>query len=328
MHKVKKSSLIDNILDNGFGTLSGVLSSEKSELLAKKCEEILLSNYQFSGISKDSPTSGLAAKGKIYDNTKTNHYAAYNTKGRPFIGVSETVDNLVEDILTHSDVKNTLLSFLGTNYKIFTCSIRQASHLSDFVGLHQDAPYQFTMAVFLNDIDRSNPTTVFYNKTHNIRFNFADKFEAFNTNYFKNLTPATGKKGDIVFFLNKTLHGMQTSLNAVDDSSVLLMCFHPSGYPHTPWRLPSKSMYSSSFIAGLGPELRRVFEYRSEDYEINNGQLVIKKNKNDSIRLIDQYALNKKISRDILSIIYWNIMYTLFFIFRVFRKIYKLISKS
>ena len=121
---------------------------------------------------------------------------------------------------------------------------------------------------------------------------------------------------------------MQTSLNAVDDSSVLLMCFHPSGYPHTPWRLPSKSMYSSSFIAGLGPELRRVFEYRSEDYEINNGQLVIKKNKNDSIRLIDQYALNKKISRDILSIIYWNIMYTLFFIFRVFRKIYKLISKS
>ena len=45
MHKVKNSSLIDNILDNGFGTLSGVLSSEKSELLSKKCEEILLSDY-------------------------------------------------------------------------------------------------------------------------------------------------------------------------------------------------------------------------------------------------------------------------------------------
>ena len=57
MHKVKNSLLIDNILDNGFGTLSGVLSSEKSELLSKKCKEILLSNYEFSGISEDSPKS-------------------------------------------------------------------------------------------------------------------------------------------------------------------------------------------------------------------------------------------------------------------------------
>ena len=327
MHKVKNSLLIDNILDNGFGTLSGVLSSEKSELLSKKCKEILLSNYEFSGISEDSPKSGIAAQGKIYDNSKTNHRPAYNTKGRPFIGISKTVDDLVEDILTHDHVKNTLVSFLGGNYKIFTCSIRQASHLSDFVGLHQDAPYQFSIAVFLNDIDRTNPTTVFYTNTHNIRFNFADKFEAFNTSYFKNLIPATGKKGDIVFFLNKTLHGMQASLNAVDDSSVLLMCFHPSGYPYTPWRLPNKSMYSSSFISGLGPELRRLFEYRADDYETHHGQLVIKNIKNHSTRLIDQFALNKKISSDFLSIVYWNVMHLSFFIFRVFRKIYRLVLK-
>lgn len=326
MNKEKDSVLIDNILDNGFGTLSGVLSPDKSELLSIKCKEILSSNYKFSGISENSPSSGLASQGKIYDNSKTNHHDAYNTTGRSFIGISKTVDNIIDDILTHDHVRNTLISFLGRNYKIYTCSIRQASHLSNFVGLHQDAPYQFTMAVFLNDIDKTNPTTVFYNKTHKTRFKFLDKFEAFNTNYFKQLTPATGKKGDILFFLNKTLHGMQTSLNAIDDSSVLLLSLNPSGYPYMPWRLPKKSEYSSSFLSGLSPELRRLFEYKPEDYEMNNGQLIIKKTKQEQTRFIDQFAHNKKISNDYLSIIYWNIMYISLFSFRVFRKIYRLIK--
>ena len=327
MDKKNHNSLIGNILEDGFGTVSGILSSENVELLSKECKEILLSSFEFSGPSKDSRFSNLKSEGVIYNNSETKQYDAYNTQGRSFIGISKIVDNILEDVLTNNQIKNILTSFLGTDYKIYTCSIRQASHLSKFVGLHQDAPYQFSMTIFLNDIDKTNPTTVFYNKTHSIRYCFTDKFEAFNTHYFKNLTPATGKKGDIVFFLNKTLHGMQTSSNAVDDSSVLLLCFQPSGYPHTPWILPSKSRYSSSFISGLSPELRRLFEYKPEDYEISNGHLTIKKTNKAENRLIDEFASNKKISSDYLDIIYWNIAHLTFFLFRVIRKIYRLVRE-
>ena len=328
MDKKNHNSLIDNILEDGFGKLSGILSPEKSELLSKECKEILSSSCEFSDPFENSHISNLQSQGEIYDNSETKYYDAYNTQARNFMGVSRNVDNILEDVLTNNQIKNTLTSFLGTDYKIYTCAIRQASHLSKFVGLHQDAPYQFSMTIFLNDIDKTNPTTVFYNKTHNIRFSFTDKFESFDTHYFKYLTPATGKKGDIFFFLNKTLHGMQTSLNEIDDSSVLLLCFQPSGYPHKPWILPGKSQYSSSFISGLSPELRRLFEYKPEDYEINNGYLTIKKTDKAENRLIDKFASNKKIISDYSGIIYWNITYLLFFSFRVIRKIYRLVRQK
>ena len=49
----------------------------------------------------------------------------------------------------------------------FLHAIRQASSLSTFVGLHQDAHITFQLQ-FLNDISERSATTVFYNETHKI----------------------------------------------------------------------------------------------------------------------------------------------------------------
>ena len=92
-------------------------------------------------------------------------------------------------------------------------------------------------------------------------------------------------------------------------------------------QIVSKSQYSSSFISGLSPELRRLFEYKPEDYEISNGHLTIKKTNKAENRLIDEFASNKKISSDYLDIIYWNIAHLTFFLFRVIRKIYRLVRE-
>ena len=319
----KTELLIKDILKDGFGTISGVLNTEKSELLSAKCKEILLTDYEFSGVSQQSPKTG-----EVYNNAKTRH-TAYKTDNRNLIGISQTVDNLIEDILTDEIVNSTLVSLLGKDYKIYTCAIRHASHLSSFVGLHQDGYEQFSIAVFLNDIDAMSPTTVFYKKTHKLPFKFTHKFEAFDTKYFKNsLSPAIGKKGDILFFFNKTLHGMQSSLKKIDQSSVILFAFHPSGFPYSPWRLPDKSRYSSSFISGLGPELRRLFEYNPDDYTNLDGELIIKNTSNNTSRPIDSLAMHQEYSGNYITTIYWFVLYYIFFILRVFRKIFRLIQRS
>ena len=163
--------VINDILRDGFGTMPSVLDGDKSDLLIEKCKEILHTNYDLGEISKKSPKSG-----KIYNNSETMH-TAYTTSNRSLIGVSQIVDKLIEEILTDETVVSTLVSFLGTDYKIYTCAIRHASHLSSYAGLHQDGYHQFTMAYFLNDIDHKSPTTTFYKKTHKLPFKFTDKFE-------------------------------------------------------------------------------------------------------------------------------------------------------
>ena len=89
----KTELLIKDILKDGFGTISGVLNTEKSELLSAKCKEILLTDYEFSGVSQQSPKTG-----EVYNNAKTRH-TAYKTDTRNLIGISQTVDNLIEDIM-------------------------------------------------------------------------------------------------------------------------------------------------------------------------------------------------------------------------------------
>ena len=314
--------VMNDILRDGFGIIPGVLPSDKSDLLIEKCKEILHTNDDLGEISIQSPKSG-----KIYNNSETIH-TAYATSNRSLIGVSQIVDKLIEEILTDEIVVSTLVSFLGTDYKVYTCAIRHATHLSSYAGLHQDGYHQFSMAYFLNDIDHRSPTTVFYKKTHNIPFKFRDKFETFDTKYFKSkLSPAVGKKGDILFFLNRTLHGMQSSLRDIDESSVILFCFHPSGYPHSSWRLPEKSKYSESFISGLGPELQRLFEHNPDHFININGEVILKNASKTPSRLIDIFALNEDYSGNYLSTIYWYGLYYIFFIFRVVRKIFRVLTR-
>lgn len=320
--KTKTELILKDILKDGFGIISGVLDSEQSELLSTKCQEILLADFELSGVSQQSPKTG-----KIYNNAKTIH-TEYKTNTREFIGISQTVDNLIEEILTDKVVKSTLVSILGEDYKIYTCTIRQASHFSSYVGLHQDGYYQFSMAFYLNDIDAMSPTTVFFKKSHKLPFKFNDRFEGIDPQYFKkNLSPAIGKKGDILFFSNKTLHGMQSSLEKIDQSSVILFCFHPSGFPYSPWRLPDKSQYATSFISGLGPELKRLFEYNPDDYTNLGGVSILKNIPENTSRLIDSLAMDQEYSGNYLNTIYWFALFYISFIFRVFRKIFRLIQR-
>ena len=319
-----ENNLVAEIEKNGFAHLASVLDENSIVNLSQECKKILYSEF----IQNEDAYSQFPDTQKFYRNNITKK-TAYNTLNRNVIGVSPTVDSIIEKVLTNKDVKEILVAFCGQDYKILTCAIRQASSLSTFVGLHQDAPYQFSIAVFLNDISERSATTVFYNETHKIPFKFDSKFEAFDTKIFnKKLTPAIGKKGDIVFFMNKVLHGMKTGENNSDDSAVILMCFHPCGYPYPPWRLPIQSSYSEKFISSLGPELARLFRYDKSDYSVNNGEIILKLKSQNEHKIIDQYVdLKVKSLSDIILVGYWYVTYLFFFTLRVIRKLFRINKK-
>jgi len=312
---------VQDIEQKGFSTVSNLFSEDDIKILTDECKRILSNKNEYTAISRKPDHNGFTP----YNNTQSVT-TAYNTVGRDIAGVSKKIDIILERFLTKNRTVEILNKILGNDYKLYTCTVRQASHESSFVGLHQDADYQLSLSIFLNDIGSVNPTTVFFEGTHKLPFSFKSKFEAFDVEYFKkHLTPAIGKKGDVLFFLNKTLHGMKTSQKTIDDSAAIFLCFHPAGYHHKPWILPKSSYYNDSFLGGLGVELKRLLDSNLDLYKKVDNKLVIKRNNLDEERVIDLVAHKQNYSfTEYMKSIVWWFRYIGFFLFRCVRKIYKI----
>ncbi|MBS83089.1 MAG: hypothetical protein CMD65_03025 [Gammaproteobacteria bacterium] len=307
---------LDKIKRTGFSVETNILSENDIKILTEECKKILLNDKKDIELKFNNNNF---KKYNISETIQTN----YNTKVRHLAGISKEVDNILNKFLLKNEIKDILNKVLGDGYKLYSCGLRNATHKSSYVGLHTDADYQFSISIFLNDISATNPTTVFYKKTHLLPFKFASKFESINIKFFaKNLIPATGKKGDILFFFNKTLHGMKQSDNDNDNSTVILLCFHPAGYPHKPWNLPNSSYYDQSFLNGLGKELKKLFDNNLDLYTSKDGELMIKETNNNSGRIIDSISSNNNYNvTDYFKTINWWISYSISIIYRIFRKI-------
>tara|TARA_Y100000590_G_scaffold169037_2_gene193604 strand:+ start:18586 stop:19554 length:969 start_codon:yes stop_codon:yes gene_type:complete len=313
-------NVLNKIKKTGFSVETDILSKDDIELLTNECKKILSNNKKISDLKYNNNNF------KKYDISQTIE-TNYNTKVRSLAGISKKVDNILDKFLSKHEIKDILQKVLGEGYKLYTCSLRHASHKSSYVGLHTDANYQFSISIFLNDVTPANPTTVFYKKTHLLPFTFASKFESIDVKYFINkLKPATGKKGDVLFFFNKTLHGMKESDKETDNSTVILLCFHPSGYPHKPWNLPVNSYYDQSFLNGLGEELRKVLDNNLNLYNNKDGEMIIKQSTDNTNRLIDSISSNNNYTMiDYLKTLNWWFNYSLSIIYRIIRKITRII---
>lgn len=301
--------------------MENILSNDDINILTSKCKEIILdkNNYTNKSINKINGN-------KVYDFSKSV-VSAYKTITRHILGNSAEVDAILEKFFSNPQLKAILKRILGTDYKLYTCAMRHATHNSLSVGMHQDADYQFTVSILLNDINSTNPTTVFCEGSHLIPFDFSSKFEAFDTKYFNNiLKPAIGSKGDTLFFFNKALHGMKTSQNISDESTAILFCLQPSGYPCSRWVLPDKSKYKAKFLDSLGPSLQELMVIGDNSFEEVNNESVLKRIDHAEIRIIDTIVnKNNHSFFEYIAALKWHIRYIYFFSFRVIRKIYRII---
>ena len=320
--KIDTNQIIKDIESKGFLSVNNILSDDDIDVLTDKCKKIILNESDYT----DKPAERINGN-KIYDISKSV-ITSYKTINRNILGNSEEIDIILEKFFSNSNLKKILGKILGTEYKMYTCALRHATHDSISVGMHQDASYQFTVSILLNDINSNNPTTTFCEGSHLIPFNFGSKFEAFDTKYFKNiLKPATGSKGDVLFFFNKALHGMKTSQNISDNSTAILCCLQPSGYPCPRWSFPLKSKYKENFMDSLGPSLKNLMIINDHSFEKINGEAVLKRYDHASRRIIDKIANKKNYSfLEYITAFGWLMRYIYFFSFRVLRKIYRIVK--
>ena len=321
VEKLDTDKIIRDIESKGFLVVKDLLSKDDISVLTSKCKEIILDKNDYAD-EYDEKINGH----NVY-NISRSSVSSYKTINRNILGNSMEVDAILEKFFSNPEFKEILERILGADYKLYTCGLRHATHDSTYVGLHQDADYQFTVSILLNDIDIKNPTTTFCQGSHLIPFNFNSKFEGLDTKYFKNiLKPAIGSKGDTLFFFNKTLHGMKTSQNIRDDSTAMLFAFQPSGYPCPRWALPDKSNYKTKFLDSLGPSLKSLMVTEDNSFEEINNQSVLKRMDNAEIRLIDKIVnKNNYTIPEYIAGLKWHLRYVYFFSFRVARKIYRII---
>ena len=323
VEKLNTDKIVREIESKGFLVVENILSKHDISILTSKCKEIILDKNNYT----NEPSKNVNGR-TVYD-TSRSIVTAYKTVTRNILGNSIEVDTILEIFFSNPGLKEILKIILGDDYKLYTCALRHATHDSKYVGLHQDADYQFTVSILLNDIDVKSPTTTFCEGSHLIPFNFGSKFEGLDTKYFNNiLKPAIGSKGDTLFFFNKVLHGMKTSQNTKDDSTAILFCLQPSGYPCPRWALPDKSNYKTQFLDSLGPSLKRLMVIEDNSLEEIDNKSVLKRSDHAQTRIIDKIVnKNNHSFLEYIAALRWHIRYIYFFSFRVVRKIYKIIVR-
>ena len=167
-------------------------------------------------ISKEKIIDEKVVQSKVF-NQGVNYYdnsynilTFFNTISRNFLGVDKKLDILFSKLLSNANIKNYLIKILGDDYKLNTCALRSGDKNSNYLGLHTDNNYQFTLSVLCNKVNSRDYTTLFLPGSHKFAHSFKSSIEKINPNFFNlMLKPSFGESGDIISFFNKTIHGVQ-----------------------------------------------------------------------------------------------------------------------
>ena len=127
------------------------------------------------------------------------------------IGIDKRIDELIEKILTNSEIQNTLIKVLGKNYLIRQIFARYNEPDDNGLALHQDAIGEAGLMILVND--QPDGSTVFFPGSQSIpsEKHMAQKV-SWNSLKLINLTkyflmPAIGNAGSYYYFLHRTWHG-------------------------------------------------------------------------------------------------------------------------
>ncbi len=127
------------------------------------------------------------------------------------IGIDKRIDEILEKILTNTEVQNILLKLLGKNYLIRQIFARYNEPNDKGLTLHQDSIGEAGLMVLLNN--QPDGSTVFFpgsqlipsqkHLAHQVSWNSLRL-----TNITKHfLKPAAGHAGEYYYFLHRTWHG-------------------------------------------------------------------------------------------------------------------------
>ncbi len=285
------SEFLNNLQKFGYAKLSSVFNEQEKKILYEYSSKILSEEV----ISyKEVPSTLINDHVELYYNEK-NILTFFKTLNRNFIGRYEKLDILFSNLFSNDVMKNYLETILGNDYKLHTCLLRKADENSNYMGLHTDSNYAFTMSVLCNDVDQNHSTTVFVPSSHKFNYNFRNKIERLNPKFFSYLTnPSVGKVGDINCFFNKTLHGIKKNSNNSKCSNIIwLLGFHRnSDKIEKNILLPEQTNYGKKITDVFSENVLNLFELneRSRKSYNNNTKNII-----DDINKKNEYSVSQSL---------------------------------
>lgn len=298
------SDFIETLKVNGYAKITSVFNDQEKKKLHEYSTNILneeIINY------KDVPSTLINNDVEKYYNDK-NIYTFFKTLNRNFIGHNEELDQLFSNLFSKKEIKNYLKRILGEDYKLSTCMLRKADNNSDYMGLHCDNNFAFTMSILCNDIGENHPTTVFIPSSHKFNYNFRNEIERLNPEYFSYLTKSSlGEIGDINCFFNKTIHGIKKSSKKKKFSNIIwLLGFHRnSEKKQRTLLLPEYSNYGKKMVDIFSNDALNLFELKKDSRVFKNninGDCLI-----DNINKKNRYSLKQIIMLNFLKFVSLNI---------------------
>lgn len=162
------------------------------------------------------------------DRKSANALVIVNLPGRNL-----RLDQLLEKIVSHDGVRLVLSQVLGDDYKVWQVNARRSEIGDKGLWLHQDAPGETNLAVFLSDNMSGAGATAFLAMSHKLP-RWASQISWSTIRLAAPwLTPLKGKVGESAFFFNRTWHArLKNNSSQVQD--VILMSFFPQGGVFTP----------------------------------------------------------------------------------------------
>lgn len=236
-------SIVDQVKHLGFVNAKQVaLSSLESQELASLSRDI------YHGLSHDHPDY-LPAKGG----------------GAGMRGIPQhhpRIAQIIDRVVSNSEVRSILESVLGQDYKIWQIDYRRSVKGDEGLALHQDAPGQLNICIMLsNNIDYEG-STVFLTGSHLLPKRIADLKVKLSPSLMETLrlffSHLSGNVGDIAFFFNRTWHGRYPN-NSCRTNEVILLGLFPVGASMS--LLPPYVNWSADFLESIqGTELSRLVD--------------------------------------------------------------------
>ncbi|TGL98085.1 putative 2OG-Fe(II) oxygenase [Leptospira barantonii] len=207
---MQENQIIDNIKTDGYSPGDSNVLSESEHL---ELEQIIDRLFHDSSSEKDHSSNAPVLLS--------------------LVGVDARLDFLLNRILTHKSIADTIHGILGDNYKIWEISARYSLPGDNGLGLHQDAWGQMNLAFALNDQSSKEGSTSFLKGSHLLPrwSNFISWAKPGIANLFTK--PLTLTKSDFAFFINKTWHSRRKN-RGTKTKKILLFGFFPNGGKYKP----------------------------------------------------------------------------------------------
>lgn len=186
---------------------------------------------------------------------------------------------LFDLVVSSKFVKDVLSGIVGDSYKISQIVYRTSRQGDRGLHLHQDAFAQFNICIMLTDNPLGDGATCFVRGSHLLKKRLKDMglfFPNFLTRYLSILlTPLSGSKGDIGFFLNRTWHGRFPHLSK-NNQDIILIGFFPAGASY------SFNEWTPNFLdSPTATTLKHLLDPSINTEVLNDGSFCVKPNPNN-----------------------------------------------